>query len=146
MSTSSGAAAGEPTRVAFDPSNFVDPTTNANGFHPLHPGTQWVRGGTTEVGSRKVPHQVISTMTDVVRTIDGCSIKQVQRAMGHESATITLDTYAAWWPNSDDELRDAVQTVLGADGTQTESEHDEPLAPNETRSRKPHDAQRPEVG
>ncbi len=32
---------------------------------------QWVRQGTTEVGSRAVPHQVISTMTDVIREIDG---------------------------------------------------------------------------
>lgn len=61
----------EPTRVDFDPANFVDPTTSTNELHPLTPGTQWVRGGTTEVGSRQVPHQVISTMTDVVRMIDG---------------------------------------------------------------------------
>lgn len=61
----------EPTRVQFDPANFVDPTTSANEYHPLRPGMQWVRAGTTEVGSRKVPHQVISTMTDVMRTIDG---------------------------------------------------------------------------
>ena len=61
----------EPTRVKFDPANFVDPTTSTNPYHPLRPGMQWVRSGTTEVGSRKVPHQVISTMTDVVRMIDG---------------------------------------------------------------------------
>lgn len=61
----------KPTRVEFDPANFVDPTTSANKYHPLRPGMQWIRAGTTEVGSRKVPHQVISTMTDVVRMIDG---------------------------------------------------------------------------
>lgn len=61
----------EPTRVPFDPANFVDPTTSTNAYHPLRPGMQWIRAGTTEVGSRKVPHQVISTMTDVVRMIDG---------------------------------------------------------------------------
>lgn len=60
-----------PTQVQFDPANFVDPTTSTNKLHPLRPGTQWVRGGTTEVGSRAVPHQVISTMTDVIRVIDG---------------------------------------------------------------------------
>jgi hypothetical protein len=32
---------------------------------------QWVRGGSTLVGGRKVPHQIISTMTDVVRMIEG---------------------------------------------------------------------------
>ncbi len=61
----------EASQVKFDPANFVDPTTSTNPYHPLRPGMQWVRTGTTEVGSREVPHQVISTMTDVVRMIDG---------------------------------------------------------------------------
>jgi hypothetical protein len=64
-------AGGKAGRFGFDAKNFVDPTTSTNTFHPLRPGTQWVRGGTTEVGHRKVPHQVISTMTDVTRVIDG---------------------------------------------------------------------------
>ena len=57
--------------IEFDPANFVDPTTSTNRWHPLRPGTQWVKHGTTEVGQRAVPHQVISTMTDVIRVIDG---------------------------------------------------------------------------
>lgn len=61
----------EGTRVAFDAANFVDPTSDTNPYHPLKPGMQWVRGGTTEVGSREVPHEVITTMTDVIREIDG---------------------------------------------------------------------------
>ena len=60
----------EPTRIPFDPANFVDPTLSTNAYHPTRPGTQWIRSGTTEVGSRAVPHMVISTMTDVIRTID----------------------------------------------------------------------------
>ncbi len=59
------------TQVEFDPANFVDPTLSTNPYHPLTPGMQWVRGGTTEVGSRVVPHEVITTMTDVVRMIEG---------------------------------------------------------------------------
>lgn len=61
----------EGTKVAFDPSNFVDPTLSTNPFHPLKPGTQWVYGGTTEVGSRTVPHGITVTITDVIREIDG---------------------------------------------------------------------------
>ena len=61
----------EGTKVAFDPANFVDPTQDTNPFHPLRPGLQWVRAGTTEVGSRVVPHEIITTMTDVTRIIDG---------------------------------------------------------------------------
>ncbi len=61
----------EGTKVPFDSRNFVDPTLDTNPYHPLKPGLQWVRGGTTEVGSRVVPHQIITTMTDVIRVIDG---------------------------------------------------------------------------
>jgi len=61
----------EGTRIAFDPANFVDPTLDTNPFNPLKPGLQWVRAGTTEVGSRVVPHEIITTMTDVIRVIDG---------------------------------------------------------------------------
>lgn len=60
------------TEIAeFDPARFVDPTTSTNPYHPLKPGTQWVRGGSTLVGEREVPHGIITTMTDVVRMIDG---------------------------------------------------------------------------
>jgi hypothetical protein len=62
------------THFEFDAASFVDPTTSTNPYHPLVPGTQWIRSGTTEVGSREVPHSVISTLTDVVRTIDGVTV------------------------------------------------------------------------
>jgi hypothetical protein len=68
---SGGESSDEGTRIAFDPANFVDPTLDTNPYHPLRPGLQWVRGGTTEVGSRTVPHEIITTMTDVIRMIDG---------------------------------------------------------------------------
>ena len=61
----------EATRLAFNPANFVNPLEKTNKYHPLTPGMQWTRAGTTEVGSRKVPHQVITIMTDVVRIING---------------------------------------------------------------------------
>jgi hypothetical protein len=58
-------------RTTFDAANFVDPRTSSNRWFPLRPGMQWVRQGTTDVGFREVPHQVVSTMTDVIREIDG---------------------------------------------------------------------------
>jgi integrase len=42
----------------------------------------------------------------------GCSVKAVQRRLGHQSAMETLDTYGHLWPNSDDETRAAVDQVL----------------------------------
>jgi hypothetical protein len=51
---------------------FVDPTTAAgNKWFPLKPGTRLLREGTTMIGKRKVPHKVVSTVTDVVREING---------------------------------------------------------------------------
>ena len=44
----------------------------------------------------------------------GCSVKAVQRRLGHQSATETLDTYSHLWPDSDDETREAVDLALGA--------------------------------
>jgi integrase len=38
----------------------------------------------------------------------GCSIKQVQTALGHDSARITLDTYAHLIPGDEDRVRDAI--------------------------------------
>lgn len=66
-----GATKVEVTRIAFKPENFVKPLDLTNEYQPLTPGMQLIRVGTTEVGSRKVPHQIISTVTDVVRTING---------------------------------------------------------------------------
>ena len=43
----------------------------------------------------------------------GCSVKAVQKRLGHQSAMETLDTYGHLWPDSDDETRDAVDQVLG---------------------------------
>ena len=59
------------SRIEFKPENFVHPLERTNEYQPLKPGMQFTRAGSTEVGSRKVPHQVVSTVTDVVRIIDG---------------------------------------------------------------------------
>lgn len=42
----------------------------------------------------------------------GCSVKAVQRHLGHNSAMETLDTYAHLWADNDDETRDAVDDVF----------------------------------
>jgi hypothetical protein len=96
-----GGGSGEQTaedfqQTEFDPGNFVDPTTSTNRWHPLRPGMQWVREGTTEVGSRAVPHQVTSTMTDVIREIDGVpTIAMVdQDTDSGELAQVSIDYFA----------------------------------------------------
>jgi integrase len=44
----------------------------------------------------------------------GCSVKAVQNRLGHQSAVETLDTYSHLWPDSDDETRIAVDSVLSS--------------------------------
>jgi hypothetical protein len=61
------------TQTRFDPDNFGDPVADVNKWLPLKVGTQWVREGFTDVGNRRVPHRVISTVTDVSREIEGVS-------------------------------------------------------------------------
>ena len=59
------------SETPFRAADFVDPTLSANRWFPLEPGMQWVREGTTLIGNRAVPHEVVTTVTDVIRTIDG---------------------------------------------------------------------------
>ncbi len=56
----------------------------------------------------------------------GCDVVTVQRALGHSSASITLDTYSHLWPDANDRTRNAAaglgDQALGAaaDGLRTE--------------------------
>ena len=38
----------------------------------------------------------------------GCSVKAVQRYLGHKNASETLDTYGHLWPGDEDRIRDAI--------------------------------------
>lgn len=42
----------------------------------------------------------------------GCDVVTVQRAMGHASASMTLDVYSHLWPNADDRTRDALSGLI----------------------------------
>lgn len=42
----------------------------------------------------------------------GCDVVAVQRAMGHKSASVTLDTYSHLWPSADERTRAAVETIF----------------------------------
>ncbi len=69
--TKAGSQPVHASQASFAPANFGAPATGANKWLPLNPGTQWVRDGATDVGHRRVHHQVISTVTDVSRQVDG---------------------------------------------------------------------------
>ena len=55
----------------FDPKNFEDPIGQPNTWFPLVPGTQTLRDGSINRGSRKLKHQLRVTVTDVTKEVNG---------------------------------------------------------------------------
>jgi integrase len=49
----------------------------------------------------------------------GCSVKAVADAMGHQSPTITLTTYASLWPGDEDRIRAAIERAWTEDSVRT---------------------------
>ena len=41
----------------------------------------------------------------------GCDVVTVQRALGHGSASVTLNTYGHLWPNANDRTRQAAREL-----------------------------------
>ncbi|QZH62888.1 tyrosine-type recombinase/integrase [Mycolicibacterium farcinogenes] len=58
---------------------------------------------------------------------ENCDVVTVQRALGHKSPTVTLNTYAHLWPNANERTRKAAANLFqsavkpAADGLRTES-------------------------
>jgi hypothetical protein len=55
----------------FDPAKFTHPTRIDNPWTPLRPGTEYVFEGTANRGHGQRPHQVITTVTDLTKVVDG---------------------------------------------------------------------------
>jgi integrase len=70
----------------------------------------WARGTkaaeTSTVRFHDLRHHYASALISA-----GCSVKVVQKALGHSSATETLETYSHLWPDDEDRTRDAIQAV-----------------------------------
>jgi hypothetical protein len=55
----------------FDAGKFSDSTNIDNEYSPLEPGTQYIFEGRSNRGLGRLPHQVIFTVTDLTKEIDG---------------------------------------------------------------------------
>ncbi|WP_407695156.1 tyrosine-type recombinase/integrase [Mycolicibacter icosiumassiliensis] len=52
----------------------------------------------------------------------GCDVVTVQRALGHSSASVTLDTYGHLWPDANDRTRNVEQALrVTADALRTDA-------------------------
>jgi hypothetical protein len=58
----------------FDPKRFSRPTTVTNKWMPLPPGKQLAYQGSVVDEGRRIPHELIFTVTDMVKTINGISV------------------------------------------------------------------------
>ncbi len=56
---------------AYDPGNFNDSTNIDNLWLPMQPGTQWQLEGVTVEDGELFNHEIIFTVTDLVKVIDG---------------------------------------------------------------------------
>jgi integrase len=52
---------------------------------------------------------------------EGCDVVTVQRALGHASATVTLNTYSHLWPTAEDRTRAAAASMLAETLTAADS-------------------------
>lgn len=55
----------------FDVANFTHPTRIDNPWTPLRPGMEYVFEGAANRGHGRRPHQVITTVTDLTKVVDG---------------------------------------------------------------------------
>lgn len=60
-----------PPETVFKASYFSNPTEIDNQYYSMRPGTRWTFEGSADRGTGQQPHQVIITVTDLVKDIDG---------------------------------------------------------------------------
>ena len=59
------------TEKDFDPRNFPAAPKVDNRWYPLVPGTQFVMEGRANRGHGRLPHQVVTTVTDLTKVVNG---------------------------------------------------------------------------
>jgi hypothetical protein len=59
------------TAGEFDPANFPNPPKIDNQWNPLVPGMQFVLAGEAKGGEGLLPHRVVSTVTDLIKVVNG---------------------------------------------------------------------------
>lgn len=115
-------------RPGDDPARWLFP---GEGEHPMHQnsvGYRWRKArataGVDELRLHDLRHFYASGLIAA-----GCDVVTVQRALGHSSASVTLNTYSHLWPDADDRTRKAADALFrastgsAADGLRTEGQN-----------------------
>lgn len=111
--TVGGALAGHLARYQAGPAGLVFTNTINNPLRRGTSGEMWHRAaGLAALPDWATFHDLRHFYASLLIS-RGCSVKVIQKRLGHQSAVETLDTYGHLWPNGDDETREAVDQVLG---------------------------------
>lgn len=94
----------DPRRFVFGFGRDVPPHQNTVGF--------WWRKARTAAGCGAVKLHDLRHFYASGLIAAGCDVVTVQRALGHASATVTLNTYAHLWPTAEDRTRAAAASML----------------------------------
>jgi integrase len=94
----------DPGRWLFAPGADVPPHQNTVGY--------WWRKARTSAGCGAVRLHDLRHFYASGLIAAGCDVVTVQRALGHASATVTLNTYAHLWPTAEDRTRAAAASML----------------------------------
>jgi integrase len=99
-------AAGGPERWLFATSAGTPPHQNTVGH-------QWRKTTTAARLGGLRPHDLRHFFASGL-IASGCAVVTVQRALGHASATTTLNTYGHLWPDAEDRTRAATEGLMAA--------------------------------
>ncbi|MDI9917852.1 site-specific integrase [Rhodococcus sp. IEGM 1379] len=95
-----------------DPRRWMFPGLKDNPMETNMVGTRWRKAKKaaeiTDLKMHSLRHYFASGLIAA-----GCDVVTVQRALGHSSASVTLDTYSHLWPKAEDRTRKAASGLLG---------------------------------
>lgn len=114
-------------RAGDDPDRWLFPGAR-NPSLPAHSATvgRWWRLVRAKVGIEHRLHDLRHFYASGLIAA-GCDVVTVQKALGHSSPSVTLDTYSHLWPDADDRTRNAAAGLLDqalgapADGLRTDA-------------------------
>ncbi|WP_216622187.1 tyrosine-type recombinase/integrase [Mycolicibacterium fortuitum] len=97
-------------RPGDDPERWMFP---GQGKHPMHQNSvgYWWRRARSAVKTSYRLHDLRHYYASGLIAA-GCDVVTVQRALGHQKATVTLNTYAHLWPDAEDRTRTAASSLV----------------------------------
>ncbi|WKX00243.1 MULTISPECIES: site-specific integrase [Rhodococcus] len=100
-------------RPGTDPARWLFPGTGEHPWHQNSVGYRWRKtretAGVPELRMHDLRHFYASGLIAA-----GCDVVTVQKALGHHSATVTLNTYSHLWPDASDRTRKAADALFSA--------------------------------